>query len=105
MSAILDYLFDLLILFVLSKLLNYAVRSLFRGHTVRFGFPGQVKPGGYQTTGEEPKTVEGKTVRDPVCGMFVSTDLSHRLTWHGSVLHFCSEACLQTYRKNAGRKA
>ncbi|MGH9453009.1 MAG: YHS domain-containing protein, partial [Terriglobia bacterium] len=43
----------------------------------------------------------GKTVRDPVCGMFVSTELSHRLNWHGEVLHFCSEECLQNYRKSA----
>ncbi|MGH9356076.1 MAG: hypothetical protein ACRD10_08095 [Terriglobia bacterium] len=33
--------------------------------------------------------------------MFVSTELGHRLNWRGKVLHFCSEECLEQYRKAA----
>jgi len=104
MSAILDYLFELFVLMVLGKLLNSAFRHFFGGNTIRFGFPGQGGRPGPQRPAQEPnRTVEGKTARDPVCGMFVSTELSHRLNSHGTVLHFCSEECLQNYRKNASQ--
>lgn len=42
----------------------------------------------------------GQTARDPVCGMFVSTELSHRLTHDGETLHFCSRECLERFKKN-----
>jgi len=104
MSAILDYLFELFVLIVLGKLVNAAVRRFFGGNSVRFGFPGQSgRPAQPRPAQEPPKTVEGKTVRDPVCGMFVSTELSHRLNTHAGVLHFCSEECLESYRKNASQ--
>lgn len=45
------------------------------------------------------ETVEGKTARDPICGMFVSTELSERLTAGDSTLHFCSRECLERYQK------
>ena len=52
-----------------------------------------------------PRTVQGQTARDPVCGMFVSTELSHRLERNGKILHFCSPECLEHYRKQvAGAK-
>jgi YHS domain-containing protein len=41
----------------------------------------------------------GKTERDPVCGMFVSTELSHRLVRGSETLHFCSHECLERYQK------
>jgi YHS domain-containing protein len=44
--------------------------------------------------------VRGETARDPVCGMFVSTELSHRLTRGKETLHFCSRECLERYEKN-----
>ncbi|MGH9433480.1 MAG: hypothetical protein ACRD3T_18270 [Terriglobia bacterium] len=107
MSAILEYLFELFALMVLGKVLNSAFHRFFGGSTIRFGVPGQGgrprQTGRGNPSQERPKTVEGKTARDPVCGMFVSTELSHRLNWHGDVLHFCSEECLQNYRKHASQ--
>jgi YHS domain-containing protein len=41
----------------------------------------------------------GKTERDPICGMFVSTELSHRLVRGSETLHFCSRECLERYQK------
>jgi len=41
----------------------------------------------------------GEMARDPVCGMFVSTELSHPLRTRGRTLHFCSRACLEQYQK------
>ncbi|HEV2247830.1 MAG TPA: hypothetical protein VGW37_14360 [Terriglobia bacterium] len=46
-----------------------------------------------------PKAAEGHTARDPVCGMFVSTEVSHRLEENGRVLHFCSKTCMENYEK------
>jgi len=39
--------------------------------------------------------------RDPMCGMFVSTELSQQLTWGEDTLHFCSRECLEKYQKGA----
>ena len=47
---------------------------------------------------ERPSEVHGEAARDPVCGMFVSTELSHRLEIGGRTLHFCSDECLQKYQ-------
>jgi YHS domain-containing protein len=43
----------------------------------------------------------GEMARDPVCGMFVSTELSHRLKRDTETLHFCSHECLEKYQKDA----
>ncbi|MGA3164653.1 MAG: hypothetical protein ABSF14_00900 [Terriglobia bacterium] len=43
----------------------------------------------------------GETARDPICGMFVSTELPHRLTRGSQTLHFCSRECLEKYQKEA----
>jgi YHS domain-containing protein len=101
MSAILEYLFEFFLLMVLGKVLNTAFQHLFRGSSYRVGSTGQGgQPGEGRPVSDSDRTVEGKTSRDPVCGMFVSTELSHRLNWRGNVLHFCSEDCLQSYRKH-----
>jgi YHS domain-containing protein len=50
-----------------------------------------------------PRVVSGQTARDPVCGMFVSTELSHRLERGGKTLHFCSRECLERYGKEGLR--
>ena len=46
-----------------------------------------------------------ETARDPVCGMFVSTELSHRLTRGAETLHFCSPECLERYEKETAHVA
>jgi YHS domain-containing protein len=43
----------------------------------------------------------GEMVRDPVCGMYVSTELSHQLRRGTETLHFCSVECLEKHQKNA----
>ena len=47
------------------------------------------------------RTLHGHTARDPVCGMFVSTELSHRLERDGQLLHFCSQDCLNRFQSEA----
>ena len=90
MGSLLSYLIELVFLLVVGKLLGGAVRMLFAPTTAR----GPIRP---------PKTANrvriGKTVRDPVCGMFVSTELSHSLVRGSETLHFCSHECLERYQK------
>jgi YHS domain-containing protein len=50
-----------------------------------------------------PSAVGGRTARDPVCGMFVSTEVSHRLVEDGQVVHFCSKNCMESYGKRNAR--
>lgn len=59
------------------------------------------RPGPKQSSA--PKSAGGRTVRDPVCGMFVSTEVSHRLTHGKEVLHFCSQDCLEKYEKEMAK--
>jgi len=47
----------------------------------------------------------GEMARDPVCGMFVSTELSQRLRRGAGTLHFCSRECLEKYQKDANHAA
>ena len=51
--------------------------------------------------GQRAASAGGQMVRDPECGMFVSTELSHRLRKGSETLHFCSEGCLEKYRSRA----
>ena len=40
----------------------------------------------------------GELKRDPVCGTFVSVDVSVTKRVNGETLHFCSPACRDKYR-------
>jgi len=93
MVRLLAYLFDLIVFVVLGKLVAMIIQRLF-GATpaVRQGTPGAAHR-------EDPAVRQGETVRDPVCGMFVSTELSHQLKLDGQTLHFCSRECLEQYQR------
>src|SRR5512135_3268751 len=93
MLRLLAYLFDLVIVVIIGRLLNWIFRTA-------FGTP-QSRPAASRSTagrGSE-STPKGQTARDPVCGMFVSTELSHKLSDGGQTLHFCSRECLERYQK------
>jgi YHS domain-containing protein len=47
----------------------------------------------------------GEMARDPVCGMFVSTELSHQLRQGKDTLHFCSRECLDKFQKESAHVA
>jgi len=48
---------------------------------------------------------QGEMVRDPVCGMFVATELSQQLRLGAQTLHFCSRECLEKFQKDPGNVA
>jgi len=92
MLRLLAYFFDLIFVIIIGRLLNRVARS----------FLGVSRAGGdpRSAPGREHAPIQsGATARDPVCGMFVSTELSHRLTREGETLHFCSQECLDQYQK------
>ena len=57
--------------------------------------------GGGQPGRPSQPLIQGETARDPVCGMFVSTEVSYRLTEQAETLHFCSRECRERYRKES----
>ena len=95
MGRILVYLFELLMLFLFLRYLWRAVRSTFKTSGVHFR--AYTNPTWQHKV---PETRRGEMVRDPVCGMFVSTELSHKLRQSGQTLHFCSRECLERYEKD-----
>jgi YHS domain-containing protein len=89
----LAYLFDLIVFVVIGRIVALIINRLFGGpQTSRSGPRGGAAADARQTR-------QGETARDPVCGMFVSTELSHPLKENGKVLHFCSRECLERYQK------
>src|SRR5579859_2923065 len=106
MFALLEYLFDLIVVIIIGGLLTRAMKSLFRTPPA--------SPGGSPSgSGHSGGTMQsGETARDPVCGMFVSTELSHKLS-RGANAPFLfaglpgalPEECRQRLRMNGRRPA
>lgn len=93
MFRLLAYLFDLVIVVIIGRLLNWIFKVVFGIQPAR-----QAAPRSAAGRVREPAP-KGQTARDPVCGMFVSTELSHQLDEGGQTLHFCSRECLERYQK------
>jgi len=79
----------------------YAIARSIRG--MLGGMPGRGNSRSQSGQKGSPKAAEGHTARDPVCGMFVSTEVSHRLEENGRVLHFCSTNCMDDYENRKVR--
>ena len=47
----------------------------------------------------------GEMVRDPVCGMFVATEVSEKFRRGADTIHFCSRACMEKYQKEDAEHA
>jgi YHS domain-containing protein len=94
MGRLLSYFVELVFVIVVAKMLGRALQGLFS--------PSPPRREDRAVEGEprnsSPMRI-GKTERDPVCGMFVSTELSHRLVRGSETLHFCSHECLERYQK------
>ncbi|HEY6292665.1 MAG TPA: hypothetical protein VI455_14040 [Terriglobia bacterium] len=91
MGEFLGYLIDVVFLLWMARLLYSSLRRLFAS---KAGAQGPRDTSSPRSTGR----TQGEMARDPVCGMFVSTELSRRLKWKGEVLHFCSTECLEKYQ-------
>lgn len=93
MLRVLLYFLGLVVILLVLRKLRLALRNL-------LGLPRVAFWGGAR--GESPRTpaIHGEMARDPVCGMFVSKELPHRLERDGETIYFCSRQCLERYVKN-----
>ena len=96
MARIIAYLFNLIFVVIVGWILSRVFRGLFGSPAARMH-----SPRGGTVGGADQPAVHGQTARDPVCGMFVSTEVSHQLTRGNETLHFCSRECLERYQANA----
>jgi YHS domain-containing protein len=96
MVRFLGYLINLVFITIIGWILARLIQRVFGTPRIHsqgsWSAPRRANPG---------QVVEGKTARDPVCGMFVSTELSHRLKRGNETLHFCSRECLERYKADA----
>jgi YHS domain-containing protein len=90
LSSILDAIVAITLVWAILR----ALRNLFHG-------PAQTSVGAGKRRNAASAAAGGETARDPVCGMFVSTELSHRLVEDGKTIHFCSAKCRESYQKSA----
>lgn len=95
MARLLIYVLNLVFVVLIGWIVTRIVHQ-FLGHPQQ---PRAGRPGAPRT--DARRTLHGETARDPVCGMFVSTELSHRLERGGQTLHFCSQDCLKRYQSEA----
>lgn len=96
MVRLLLYLVEILFVALMWRTLRRVFGSLFGATGVNPPSSGARNSPG---NAGSPPAVHGETGRDPVCGMFVSTELSLRLKRDGKTLHFCSPDCLARYEK------
>ncbi len=94
MVRLLSYLLELFFVALVWRALGRVFQSLLGGAN-----PSSSSARNTPRNAGSSHTVHGETARDPVCGMFVSTELTHRLSLNGKMLHFCSRECLETYEK------
>ena len=93
LDAIMDMVFLIGVVYTISK----TIRGLLGGkpQSVHSDRQGERK--------RRANAVQGRTVRDPECGMFVSTEVSHRLAQGKEVLHFCSKDCMESYERKTAK--
>jgi YHS domain-containing protein len=98
-SLLLDIL-EFVILLLFLKAMSRSLGSLFRAPRIHIKTSGSGMPPPPAAT---PR--RGEMARDPVCGMFVATELSQQLKQGADTLHFCSRECLQKYQKDLNHAA
>ena len=96
MVRLLLYFVELLFIALVWRSLSRVIRSFF-GATG--AYPSSTSARNSSRHAGSAPDVQGETARDPVCGMFVSTELSLRLKRDGKTQHFCSRDCLERYEK------
>jgi YHS domain-containing protein len=93
MSFLIRFLFLLFLFIFLQRFLRALLPRLFSPHGTRSADPVSPQSGSVVKHG----TME----KDPVCGTYVDTASSLKLTVDGQAKYFCSEDCLKKYRKRA----
>jgi len=98
-SFLLDIL-EFVILALFLKAMSRGLGSLFGSSRVH------IRTSGGGPAAPTPATPHrGEMARDPMCGMFVSTELSQQLRRGADTVHFCSRECMEKYQKDVGHAA
>ena len=79
--------------FVRALLIVFALWVLRRVLGMLFGEPQKQD----QTRREDKRISSNKTVRDPVCGMYMDPRLAVRLEGKNETFYFCSDECRKKY--------
>jgi len=94
-SFLLDFV-EFVILALFLRAMARSLGSVFRSPRIHIRTSGGAPPASAASQAHR-----GEMARDPVCGMFVSTELSTQLKRGGETLHFCSPECLKKFQKDA----
>ena len=95
MAEVLETLVEIVFLLITARALYAGLRRLLAPTTAPRATRGSSPRQGARSS-------QGEMTRDPVCGMFVSTEVSRRLSRGGRTLHFCSDECLEKFRRQGG---
>ncbi len=60
------------------------------------------KVSGGRSYGEAPRIEGEDLVMDPCCGTYVPVNSAFKATVNGKTLYFCSEECLEKYKRDNG---
>jgi len=84
-------LLEIVLPILLFTFLRALLRSIFQG------FKTAATP---QTVSRQPPSVQagGELMKDPVCGIYVSSAVAITRTVDGRLVHFCSKECRDKYR-------
>jgi len=96
-ARLIDAIMDLVFMIGMAFAISRTIRGILGGARRSAKVP---RSSGKKATGG---ATPGRTARDPVCGMFVSTEVSHRLVEDGHVVHFSSKNCMESYEKRNTR--
>lgn len=86
--------FRLMIIFIGAVFLRHVVVLIIRAFSQMTGVATRPPAASREQSGGELK-------KDPVCGTFVAVASSIKTTVNGEIIHFCSTACRDKYRRVA----
>src|ERR1017187_5548891 len=96
MGSFLVELIEFIAMLLFMRAMAQGISAIFKSPNIKVRTTGGIPKPNYP-----PEAHRGEMARDPVCGMFVSTELPNRLQRGKETLHFCSTECLEKYGKDA----
>ena len=91
----------------LTRIFRVVLWGVVTGGLLSFVRQFSVADGPKMTRGQQPEKSSHPIhlYRDPVCGTYVSPEISFKLEKSGHIPHFCSAGCRDRYARLAGRAA
>jgi len=91
----------------LSRIFRVVLWAVVTGGLLSFVRQFSVASGPQMTRGQQPEKSSPPIhlYRDPVCGTYVSPEISLKLEKSGQITHFCSAKCRERYSQPTARAA